>query len=470
MDRVVGVVVSLMVFIARCARYIPGVRFSRWQPGQKLKILLVGYNGARNTGADVRVAEIVKQIKAILGEETVAISVMTLNAQSVRSYFDADVELVEFSAIFCFDAFKLCSAHHMALLCEGSTLKSKFANALTLFYCEVAGIMKAQKKLCIAYGSEAGEMDLFIKRMAKRMFAETHFIARTQNSLEVVEALGVKAQLGTDTAWSFDASRAHVEARQILLDSGWDGKKPLLGIAVINPFWWPVKPSIFKTLACVITGNRSLHFQKWYHFSWSEERKLHFQTYVHALAHAANTMAATHGFQPVIIGMEKLDEEACFKLRDLLDGSVPLVLSKHFDGFVITEVLRNLSLLITSRYHAQVLSMERAVPTVAVSMDERLTNLAQDMGFENDLLCFANAQTLIDDLPRALDYALENRECIQRRIAERFVQYQSLMDTMGDSLLHMIQEAFPELVTHKTNPVALCAKSAAHNNETASYA
>ncbi|MCD8354062.1 MAG: cation diffusion facilitator family transporter [Clostridiales bacterium] len=37
----------------------------------KLHILLVGYNGARNTGADVRVAEIVKQLQQRLGKEKV---------------------------------------------------------------------------------------------------------------------------------------------------------------------------------------------------------------------------------------------------------------------------------------------------------------------------------------------------------------------------------------------------------------
>ena len=30
-------------------------KFEIWSPGEKLKILLVGYNGKRNTGADVRV-------------------------------------------------------------------------------------------------------------------------------------------------------------------------------------------------------------------------------------------------------------------------------------------------------------------------------------------------------------------------------------------------------------------------------
>lgn len=61
-------------------------------------------------------------------------------------------------------------------------------------------------------------------------------------------------------------------------------------------------------------------------------------------------------------------------------------LSNNEDGFVITEVLRSLDALVTSQFHAQVLSMEALVPTVAVSMDERLDNLAHDLGTQGKLL------------------------------------------------------------------------------------
>ena len=33
-----------------------------WKPGEKLKLLFAGYNGTRNTGADVRVHEMLRQI------------------------------------------------------------------------------------------------------------------------------------------------------------------------------------------------------------------------------------------------------------------------------------------------------------------------------------------------------------------------------------------------------------------------
>ena len=36
----------------------------RWTPGERLKLLFTGYNGTRNTGADVRVEEMLRQVTA----------------------------------------------------------------------------------------------------------------------------------------------------------------------------------------------------------------------------------------------------------------------------------------------------------------------------------------------------------------------------------------------------------------------
>jgi len=50
-----------------------------WQPGTKLKLLFAGYNGTRNTGSDVRVEEMLRQVRCVLGLENIELSVMTQN-------------------------------------------------------------------------------------------------------------------------------------------------------------------------------------------------------------------------------------------------------------------------------------------------------------------------------------------------------------------------------------------------------
>ncbi|MCD7724715.1 MAG: polysaccharide pyruvyl transferase family protein [Clostridiales bacterium] len=396
---------------------------------------MVGYNGARNTGADVRVAEIAKQLQGCFGKEKAQISVMTLDEENICCYFDSDIRLVPFSSIFFVDVFRACCANHAVILCEGSTLKSKFANALTLYFCEAAGIMKNQHKTCIAYGSEAGEMDAFLERTVKRLCSDTYFIARTKNSLEQIQRLGLKGHLGTDTAWKFDSS-SHMEwAATQLRESGWDGTSPLLGIAPINPFWWPVRPSLAKWMKAGVTGDHSLQFQLWYFFSWSKRQERQFEDYLDAIALSVNEFTKKYSCHVVILGMERLDADACNKLNAKLARPAAVFLSSDHDGYEMAAVLRKMSLLITSRYHAQVLSMDARVPSVAISMDERLDNIMEEMKLCEHQLLHADDKELASELKSALEYTLFHQEQIKAKIGHQLVCYQNTLEDMRDFLI-----------------------------------
>ena len=60
----------------------------RWSQGEKLKLLFAGYNGTRNTGSDVRVQEMLRQIRHILGADNTDFSVMSFDFDRTRGYFE----------------------------------------------------------------------------------------------------------------------------------------------------------------------------------------------------------------------------------------------------------------------------------------------------------------------------------------------------------------------------------------------
>ncbi len=70
-----------------------------WKPGEKLKLLFAGYNGTRNTGSDVRVEEMIRQVRRILGDENMALSVMSQNFDRTRGYF-GDARQVHLPDVF----------------------------------------------------------------------------------------------------------------------------------------------------------------------------------------------------------------------------------------------------------------------------------------------------------------------------------------------------------------------------------
>ena len=227
MDRIVELIVRVVSALAGWARVLPGVDYASYEPGQPYEILLVGYNGARNTGSDVRVATLAWQLEQLLGFENAEISVMTLDASSTVPYFDPRVRQIQFNTLFFCDLLKACSQHHVAILCEGSTFKSAFADALTLYNCEAAGVMRAQGKPCIAYGCEVGTMKPYLARAVCDLCADVRFAVRSAGSLEALRGLGFDGFSGTDTAWRFDSSSAHEQAHALLREKGWDGVRPL---------------------------------------------------------------------------------------------------------------------------------------------------------------------------------------------------------------------------------------------------
>ena len=56
----------------------------RWSQGEKLKLLFAGYNGTRNTGSDVRVQEMLRQIRHVLGANNTNFSVMSFDFDRTR--------------------------------------------------------------------------------------------------------------------------------------------------------------------------------------------------------------------------------------------------------------------------------------------------------------------------------------------------------------------------------------------------
>lgn len=437
MDTVTALGVMGASSVARLGKY------ETWQPGEKLKILLAGYNGMRNTGADVRVVAMVEQFYRLLGRDRIEIGILTLNLENTEAYFQPPTELIEFNPVYFRDLLKACKRYHMAVLCEGSTLKSKFANALTLFFCQAAGVMKKQGKPCIAYGSEAGHMDALVKKVAAKLCRETYFLARTEPSLEIINQMGLEGHLGTDTAWTFPPGDAAWARNEIMRKTGWDGKKPLLGVAVINPFCWPVRPSLAKLARAAVTRNWENRVTGYYFYSTSKERTRLFDNYIEGVAEAVSRFSKKHDVHVIPIGMEALDLGPCTHLCEAAGLPEEIFSSKFYDGYQMTAVLHSLSALVTSRYHARVLSMTGGVPSVAVSMDERLYNIFQECGQLDDYYLSTEDANLGDNLQNALEKLWKNRKTASEEIRASVPRYLKIMAEMGRFFHGYVQRSFP---------------------------
>ena len=412
-----------------------------WRPGKKLRLLIAGYNGARNTGEEVRVEEIVRQFRQVLGKENVQLSVLTLNPKFSQDYY-GDAAQVHLPFIFPPFLYREVPRYDGVVATCGSMFSSKFSNVHCIMMIEALAIASARGKLSIAYGGEAGGMDPMLARMCRRYCARTSMIVRNEESRVALQKLDIPSQVGADTAWTFEPLRADF-GHKTLRSVGWDGAQPILALCPNNPFWWPVKPSLLKATAWAVTNAyRDSHYQSIYFHKYGMKAKEAYRRYVAALSGASEVFRKKRGIFPILVGMERLDADPCQRISERL-GGVPVFTSEQYNAFQLVSILRCCQLIVSSRYHAVVTSMPGLVPSAGVTIDQRIRNLMCERG-HSDLVLEADDAQLEFKLLEVLDRLTNNREAISDAIGRTVVNNLKAMAKMGEYLEKDVRQHYPD--------------------------
>jgi len=439
MDSLLQVWTSWLIELSGALWKLGGGR--PWQPGEKLKLLFAGYNGTRNTGSDVRVEEMLRQVRRVLGEGNLDLSVMSQDFGLSRGYF-GDARQVFLPDIYPPFLFREVRKHHGVVVCEGSMFKSKFADALTTMYIGALGIASAENKLSVGYGAEAGHMNPLPERMCARYCSRSLFITRNEESQAVLSKLGVASEAGTDTAWTFEPHPPEY-GRRVLTEAGWDGHAPILAVCPINPFWWPVKPSTPKFLAHSLFGAYKQSYYRTIYFHKSgPEVDAAYKKYLAALASGVKAFRSRRDVFLVLVAMEKLDTRACQALAPELGGA-PVFSSEQFDMYQLVSILRCASLIVSSRYHAIVTSMPSRIPSAGVTMDERIRNLMHERGHDR-LLLTVDDPNLGEKLVDVMEYLAQDTDAIREAIAFSVARNLKTMARMGVFLERAVHQQYPE--------------------------
>ncbi|MGE0708734.1 MAG: polysaccharide pyruvyl transferase family protein [Planctomycetota bacterium] len=413
-----------------------------WRPGAPLKLLLVGYLGTRNTGADVRVAEMIRQLRAITGDELLELTALTSDARLSAGYFPG-VRQVKLPDLYPPFLLRETARHHGVVACEGSMFKSKFANALTTLMAGALGLASVQNKLSVGYGAEAGDMDPLLEAFVARYCRESLIVCRNEASRSVLARLGVPTAPGADTAWTFEPAPPEA-GRALLRRGGWDGAAPLLIVCPINPFWWPVRPEPARLLTDALRGRRHEdHYRSLYYHSYDARDRERQERYLDGLAAGALAFAREQGAAIAVVGMERLDRAACEGLRARL-GPGPCLVSDEHDMFALVSALRCARWLVSSRYHAMVCSMPAGVASLGVSMDERILNLCDQRG-QPELCLEVQDAELGDRVHEGLRTLERERERVVAGIRRCVVAELRAMGEMGIVFEERLLRRYPAL-------------------------
>lgn len=381
-------------------------------------VLLVGYNGANNTGAEALLLADIEDMRAVFGPG-VCITIPTINPTNLRRYLKEgpDLRIAPMNPVFFAALRRFVKESDFVFLVEGSTYMDTWTSALLWAYLWATHWADEFDKPCAAYAVDAGQIgSSFNRRLVRTQASETDLIVvRAAAAADRLREFGVKApiQVTADNAFTFvpDPDDAG------LFDRLWpEAGNRVMGLALVDFYLFPVTMRPW--------GPREDCYRWPYYYSLPPEERRASDELATSYASLADHLVNEHDVSVALICMEELDERIATKVHARMARAdrARIFSSREHDASRMTSILRSLDFLVTARYHACVLSMAGLAPQIAVGHDLRLKSIYAELGLQENFVD-ARAPDRDAKLRAALDRVLADPEPVRAALRRGYEEH-----------------------------------------------
>jgi polysaccharide pyruvyl transferase WcaK-like protein len=377
-----------------------------------LRVLMLGYSGANNTGAEALLLADIEDVRAVLGPQAV-ITIPSINPPNLRRYVKEgpNLRIAPMPTIFFSTLRRLVRENDLVMLVEGSTYMDTWSSALLWAYLWTTQCADAMGKPSLAYAVDAGEIKSALNRwLVRREASKTSLIInRAAAAAERMRSFGVTAPLEVtaDNAFNFRPDPADAG----LLSRAWPEAGPeVVGMALVNFYLWPAVMKLW--------GPKEDCYKWPYYFSRSPERLQLTEALARSYAALTDEVITRYGKSVALIGMESLDEVLLRKVHGYMahPERARIFSSREYNASQMVSILRSLQLLLTSRYHACVLSLAAQIPQIAVGHDLRLKTIYRELGLFDEFFVEPDAGDLYESLLSRVERLLEDPACVREAL------------------------------------------------------
>jgi len=339
---------------------------------EKLSVACFGYNGANNTGSEAKLLTTLKTIRDVIGDRVSDLTILTLDETKQRRYLrdypEAKMLRVDPAMLFRNPREMFGPGYDLFFLSEGSTFIDHFSSLFLLAFCGAARIQQLKGKTVIAYANDCGHLKPFNQRIVRNTLNRADLILmRNPDAAARMREYGVTKEIHETADGAYEYPLPPPEYRQAVLKKlGLDPqRRPIIGIAPKEFFWWPIG---FRPWG----PKEDLYMYPFYH-QWPKGGKESSARYVAQSARHADWCVENYDVDVALISMESMDMPPTQRIHDALKHKDRAVIVASDECIVddIISVLSALKALVTTRYHAVVLSSCSAIPMIAVSSDTR---------------------------------------------------------------------------------------------------
>jgi len=272
----------------------------------------------------------------------------------------------------------------------------------------------------LAYAVDAGQIKSAFNRWLVRNEASkaSLIITRAAAAAKRLRSFGVTApiEVTADNAFNYRPDPADAD----LLSRTWpEAGQHVVGMALVDFYQWPVKMKLW---------GRKQDCYKWpIYFNHSPERLRATESLARNYAALADDLITRHDKSIALIAMEGLDEAFVRKVHGLMahPDRARAFCSNQYNASEMVSVLRSLELLVTSRYHACVLSLAGQMPQIAVGHDLRLKTIYQELGLFDEFFVTPDPDNLYGHLLPRIEQLLDDPSCVKDRLQQGYEKHKT---------------------------------------------
>jgi polysaccharide pyruvyl transferase WcaK-like protein len=263
------------------------------------KVLLFGYNGANNTGAEAKLLATIADMRSLLGPDAL-LTVPSLDVTNLRRYLkeDENLRIVKIPTTYKRTVRRLVREHDLTILVEGSCYIETFTTALLDAYLWATRCAAKFGRPCIAYAVDSGHVSPASQEKIRVDASKTDLIImRTYAGAERMRKWGVTApiEVSADTAFLFKPDPSDIGILGSELPSN-----GAIGIAAVDFNLFPVVPRLW--------GRRARCYKWPFYFSWTRERREAAAVLAQNFAELADWAIEDHDKTVVLLCMESVDD------------------------------------------------------------------------------------------------------------------------------------------------------------------
>ncbi len=294
----------------------------------------------------------------------------------------------------------------------------------------------SMKKPCVGYSVDTGDASRFNRWLIRREASKTSLIlSRTQKAAQRLKEWGVDApiEVTADNAFSFQPNPQDKN----ILKQVWPKASHVAGMATEDIYIWPVQIKPF---------DRKKYCYRWpYYYQHSKACSEKSELLADVLAVQADELVEEYDKHIALLSMEGLDTIFTKKIQRRMKHAnrTKVFSSIQYNASEMRRILRSLDILITSRYHAGVISLPSQVPQTAIGHDLRIQDFYTDLEIP-ELFVDHEAPNRYKALSDNVEKLFNEYTQIQSKLQKGYQRYQEQEKRNPELLRAFLEANHPE--------------------------